>query len=90
MQNIEYKAVIQKDEENKSYWAYCPDLPGCNSIGDTLEEVKENIKEAILGYLEVVLSMKKDIPMPSEDSLIIEKVPVTVRTGSDLPIAFKE
>lgn len=78
MQTIEYKVVIQKDEENKSYWGYCPDLPGCNSIGDTLEEVKANIKEAILGYLEVLESMKKDIPKPSEDNLIIEKVPITI------------
>ncbi|MEW5693311.1 MAG: type II toxin-antitoxin system HicB family antitoxin [Candidatus Hydrogenedentota bacterium] len=78
MQTIEYKVVIQKDEENRSWWAYCPDLPGCNSIGDTLEEVKINIKEAILGYLEVLESMKKDVPMPSEDNLIIEKVPITI------------
>ncbi len=78
MQTLEYKVIIQKDVENNSYWAYSPDLPGCNSAGDTLEEVRENIKEAMQGYLEVLGSLHKEIPKPSEDSIIIEKIPVAV------------
>lgn len=78
MQTLEYKVVIQKDEENNSYWAYSPDLPGCNSVGETLEEVKVNMKEAIEGYLEVLESLNKEIPKPSEDSILIEKIPVTI------------
>jgi predicted RNase H-like HicB family nuclease len=40
-------------EEDGGYWAEVPALPGCFSQGDTLEELQENIKEAIEGYLSV-------------------------------------
>ena len=45
-------AVIEKDEDG--YYAYCPDLVGCQSQGDTLEEVQDNIREAIELYLETL------------------------------------
>jgi predicted RNase H-like HicB family nuclease len=41
-----------------------PDLPGCVSIGDTFEEVQENIKEAIQLYLEVLQERREVIPEP--------------------------
>ena len=37
--------VIEKDEEG--YFAFCPELQGCYTQGDTYEEVLENIKDAI-------------------------------------------
>jgi len=79
MKVIEYKVVIQKNEEGEEgYWAYCPELPGCNSTGNMLKEVKENIEEAIKGYIEVLKSLNKSIPMPSKDSLIIDNISVEV------------
>jgi predicted RNase H-like HicB family nuclease len=78
MKHFEYKVIIQKNEDGKGYWAYCPDLPGCNSMGDTLSAVRENIKEAIAGYLEVIASMKKSIPLPHDDSVYLEKVEVVL------------
>ena len=47
---MRYAVVIEKGERN--YSAYVPDLPGCVSIGDTLEEVKAEIREAIEFHLE--------------------------------------
>ena len=44
--------VIEKDEHG--YYAYCPELKGCQSSGDTLEEATANIKEAIELYLETL------------------------------------
>ena len=44
--------VIEKDEHG--YYAYCPELPGCQSQGDTLEEAVANIKEAIELYFETL------------------------------------
>jgi len=41
--------VIEKDEHG--YFAYCPDLEGCHTQGDTFEEVMANVKEAIELYL---------------------------------------
>ena len=45
-------AVIEKDENG--YYAYCPELEGCQTQGDSIEEVLVNIKEAIELYLETL------------------------------------
>lgn len=44
--------IIEKDEFG--YYAYCPDLEGCQTQGDSLDEVTENIIEAIELYLETL------------------------------------
>jgi len=49
---MKIRVIIEYDEQTKSYAAYCPELPGCTSAGDTEEEAIRNIKEAILLYLE--------------------------------------
>ena len=49
--------VIEKDEHG--YFAYCPELDGCQSQGDTFEEVTANIKEAIELYLETLSDEEK-------------------------------
>ena len=46
-----YKVLVHKAEEG-GFWAEVPSLPGCVSEGDTMEELRANIKEAILGWLE--------------------------------------
>ena len=47
--------IIEKDENG--YFTFVPELKGCVSEGETFEEVKSNIKEAIELYLE---SMSED------------------------------
>lgn len=44
-------------EEDGGFWAEVPDLPGCCSQGDTLEEMIYNIKEAIIAVLKVSIQM---------------------------------
>ena len=46
------KAVIHEAEEG-GYWAEVPALPGCVTEGDNLEELKSNLREAIVGWLKV-------------------------------------
>jgi predicted RNase H-like HicB family nuclease len=46
--------VIEKDDHG--YYAYCPELNGCQSQGATLEEVLFNIKEAAELYIETLSS----------------------------------
>ena len=48
---LEYNSIFTAEEEG-GYSVYVPDLPGCISQGETFEEAKENIKEAIELYLE--------------------------------------
>ena len=44
--------VIEKDEHG--YYAYSPQLDGCQTQGDTLEEVLSNIQEAVDLYLDTL------------------------------------
>ena len=50
---LEYNAIFTPAEEG-GYCVSVPDLPGCLSEGDTFEEAKANITEAIELYLEDV------------------------------------
>jgi predicted RNase H-like HicB family nuclease len=52
--------VIEKDEHG--YYAYCPELEGCQTQGETFEETLRNIREAVELYLET-LSEDEIIPM---------------------------
>ncbi len=49
--------VIEKDDNG--YYAYAPDLKGCQTQGDTLDEVTVNIKEAVELYLETMDDQEK-------------------------------
>jgi predicted RNase H-like HicB family nuclease len=44
--------VIEKDEHG--YYAYSPELEGCQTQGDSLEETIENAREAVALYLETL------------------------------------
>ena len=44
------KAVIHAAEEG-GYWAEVPAFPGCFSQGETMEELRANIRKAIEGWL---------------------------------------
>ena len=43
--------VLEYDPEVESYSAVCPELPGCASAGETEEEARRGIEEAIRLYL---------------------------------------
>ncbi len=45
------KAIVHPAEEG-GFWAEVPAMPGCVTQGETLDEIRENLKEAIVGWLE--------------------------------------
>jgi predicted RNase H-like HicB family nuclease len=47
---MKFSIIIEKDDDGR-YVAECPDLPGCLSEGETLEDVLENVNESIIGCL---------------------------------------
>lgn len=49
---MKLKVVIHESEEG-GYWAEVPALPGCATQGDTVEELIENLHEAIEGWLSI-------------------------------------
>ena len=54
----EFDTVIIEDETG-GYVAFVPALPGCHTQGDTLQEIMENVKEAIELYLETLTEEEK-------------------------------
>ena len=60
---MRYAVIIEKGQN--SYGAYVPDLPGCVAVGDSLEEVKVSIQEAIEFHLEGMVEDGESIPLPS-------------------------
>ena len=48
---MKFDIILHK--EDNGYWAEVPALKGCFTQGETIEEVKENIKEAITAWLSV-------------------------------------
>jgi predicted RNase H-like HicB family nuclease len=64
---MSYKVNIVIEKDDFGYYAYSPELEGCQTQGDTFEEVMANIKEAISLYLgtlseeEIKASLSKEI-----------------------------
>jgi len=44
------KAIIHEAEEG-GFWAEVPALPGCVTQGETMDEIKYNLREAVEGWL---------------------------------------
>ena len=65
-----FAVVFEKAESN--WAAYVPDLPGCITTGSTLQETKQNIREAIELHLEAMLEVGEPIPVPTSDVDFVE------------------
>jgi predicted RNase H-like HicB family nuclease len=63
---MRYAIVIERGESNFS--AYVPDLPGCVSTGQTLEDVKQNIQDAIDFHIEGLREDGDPVPPPTSIS----------------------
>ena len=53
------KANIVIEKDKYGYYAFCPEMKGCHTQGDSLEDVLLNIKEAIALYLETLTDEEK-------------------------------
>ena len=62
----EYTVIYQRGGPGEENWgAYVPDLPGCTSTGDALEEIERNILEAIGGHIAALRDTGQPIPEPA-------------------------
>jgi predicted RNase H-like HicB family nuclease len=66
----EYTVVYERAGRN--YSAYVPDLPGCVACGDTLEETRHMMKQAIEMYIEALVEEGKPVPEPTTQAGPIE------------------
>ena len=65
---LNYKMEIVEDPDEGGYVIALPELPGCLSTGETIEEAIENIKDAKKVWLELMIEDGREIPLP-ESSL---------------------
>ena len=94
MQN--YIAIIHKDEES-CYGAHFPDIPGCISAGDTLDESVTNATEALRFYAEDIKSLPiprnmeeiradKEVQQDIAEGAILVAVPLLIDEGRSVRV----
>jgi predicted RNase H-like HicB family nuclease len=66
---MRYRVMIEQDEDG-NFVAQCPTLPGCISQGKSREEVLDNIRDAISGYLVSLKKHNEPIPPPIEEETV--------------------
>lgn len=64
-------------EEDGGYSVEIPDLLGCVTQGDNLEEAMEMAQDAALGWILTAIEEEEEIPMPSQ----IEKIKIKEKEG---------
>jgi len=57
-----YPLVIEPT--STGYSAFSPDVPGCAAIGDTVEETRENFRDALVAHFEAMREIGEPIPEP--------------------------
>ena len=67
MRSYRFSVVIEKDKDG--YYAFCPELQGCYTQGDTYEEALANIRDAIRLHVEDRLENGGEIPEGGSISL---------------------
>lgn len=75
MKPYNFTVVIEPDE--KGFHAFVPALPGCHTFGDTLDEARANIAEAMELHIESMSEEGKLIPVEREP-LFITRLSVPV------------
>lgn len=84
MGKLKFAMVVNR--ENGRYWAWFPEIPGCATEGDTLDELRANAREAVSGCLSVLRADGKEIPEGIEDGTLetfeIENDPAEWAKGS--------
>ena len=67
---MDYAAIIESANDG-SYSAYVPDLPGCVSCGDTIDEVRQLVQEAIELHIDSLRSHAEPVPVPTSTVITV-------------------
>ena len=62
---MRYPVVIEEGNETTAFGVIVPDLPGCFSAGDTLDEAMANVEEAAAAWIDAALDAGQAVPPPS-------------------------
>ena len=73
-----FRVVIEPDENN-TFHAYVPTLLGCHTWGESIEETRKNIREAIDVHIRGMRADGEDIPQEKWFE-VVEVVPAPIIT----------
>ena len=59
-----YPAIVERGASG--YGVFFPDLPGCTSAGDTIQEAAQGAEEALQGWIDVSAEHGDTIPLPTD------------------------
>jgi len=65
MKELEFTIVLEREDDGR-YTAMCPSLPGCYTQGDTADEAREMIKDAIRLHMEERIANNEPVPKEVE------------------------
>jgi predicted RNase H-like HicB family nuclease len=60
---LHYPAIVEGDRAT-GYSVFFPDLPGCTSGGDTIQEAAANAEEALAGHVALMVEGGEPVPQP--------------------------
>ena len=69
---MKYLVIYEKGQDG--YGAYVPDLPGCVAVGESVDDVKALIREAIAMHLQSMRQDGEPIPIPTTQSEYMDMV----------------
>ena len=63
--------LVVYEKGRKNYSGFAPDVPGCVSLGDTLDEIRTNLKEALQLYMDTSVELGYAVPEPTSTSVTL-------------------
>jgi predicted RNase H-like HicB family nuclease len=73
--------VHEAEPDEGGYWAEVEELPGCFASGDTLDELEDDVRDAIEAYLAALQEQGEPLPQGqpvSDDGLRRWQIPIAV------------
>ena len=61
---FKYEVIVYWSEDDESYIAEVPELPGCMADGATYEEAIRNAQVVIAEWIETAKELGRDVPLP--------------------------
>lgn len=77
MRSYTYRVIIEPDGK-RAFHGYVPALPGCHTWGETLEETRRNVRDAMDAYLRALIADGEVVP---EDRGVEMMETVSLRVG---------
>jgi predicted RNase H-like HicB family nuclease len=71
--DVDRYLVLVEGGPPSNYSAWSPDVPGCGATGDTIDECVSELREALIGHLEVTREHGEPIPEPTGPGVYVER-----------------